>query len=278
MPAPARPLDRQSPLPLWAQLLADLRRRLASGAMVERFPTERELTADYGVSRNTVREAVGRLASQGLLERHRGLGTLVRTAELEQPLGALYSLFRAVEAQGLESRSRVLALDERTHAGAAGHLGLPGDARLVHLARLRLAGGSPLAVDRAWMPADLARPLLEVDFRGTALYDELAARCGVGRLGGEERIRPVVPAEGDRRLLDLPAPSAAFAIERLTRSADRPIEYRQSVVRGDRYSFVAHWSPESSYTAAMAAEMAPPSPAAAATDAPLAAPTRRRRP
>src|SRR5215467_10126686 len=60
---PARPhtgrvtLDRNSPLPLWAQVLGDLRTRLARGEFTGRFPGDEELRAQYGVSRHTVREA-----------------------------------------------------------------------------------------------------------------------------------------------------------------------------------------------------------------------------
>ena len=49
----ADPLDRKNPLPLWAQLVAELERRLASGAFAAGFPTDRELTETYGVSRQT---------------------------------------------------------------------------------------------------------------------------------------------------------------------------------------------------------------------------------
>ena len=53
-----RALDRSSPLPLWAQLLDDLRDRLDAGEFAESFPTDLELTTAYGVSRHTAREAV----------------------------------------------------------------------------------------------------------------------------------------------------------------------------------------------------------------------------
>ena len=49
-------LDRASPLPLWAQIVEDLRRRLVGGEFENRFPTDEELTRDYEVSRQTVRE------------------------------------------------------------------------------------------------------------------------------------------------------------------------------------------------------------------------------
>jgi GntR family transcriptional regulator len=236
-----QPLDRRDPLPLWAQLEADLRRRLAAGAFADRFPTDRELVAAYDVSRNTAREAVDRLCAEGLLERRRGLGTFIRPPEFEQPTGALYSLFRSIEALGVRQTSRVLQLEECVDHLAAQRLELAPHAPLVLLSRLRCAGDEPLAIDRVWLPAEVARPLLDADFGRTALYDELAARCGVAMVEGWERIRPVVPAAAERKLLGQPAGEAVFTIERLGRSADRAVEWRVSLVRGDRYAFVADW-------------------------------------
>jgi len=243
-------LDRASPLPLWAQLLADLRRRLLDGDLGEgdRLPTEERLGADYAVSRQTVREAIRRLRDSGLLTAERGRGTFVRTPQLVQPLGVLYSLFRIVEAQGLEQTSVVRALQRTTAPEIAARLGLAEAAPLVHLERLRLAGGEPLAHDRVWLPAEIAVPLLEVDFGHTALYDELHRRCGIHVDGGWERIRPVVPTDAERRLLGLDAQQAALAIDRLGRSGNRVVEWRSTLVRGDRYSLLVEWSPTSPYS------------------------------
>lgn len=235
-------VDRNSPMPLWAQVLDDLRTRLSAGEFGDRFPTDKELTEHYGVSRHTAREAVRHLRAEGVVERERGRGTFVRTSVFEQPLGSIYSLFRSIEAEGTEQRSRVRALDERTDLDAATRLGLPADTRLVHLERVRLADREPLALDRVWLPGDLGRPLLDADFTRTALYDELAARVGVRPVEGHERIRPVIPPPEERRLLGLSSRQAAFEIERTTRHADGPLEFRRTVVRGDRYSFVASWS------------------------------------
>jgi len=236
-----RPLDRRSPLPLWAQLDADLRRRLAEGEFGARFPTDGQLMAEYDVSRQTVREAVRRLVAEGRLDRLRGRGTEVRRAEFEQPLGSLYSLFRAVEAQGVIQTSVVRALEELVEPSAATRLHLPAEAPLVHLDRIRLAGGRPLALDQVWLPADLTRPILEADFSHTALYDELTRRCGLGPDSGREQVWPVVPSPAERRDLGLARGQAALAIERLTWVGDRPLELRHSLVRGDRYGLVADW-------------------------------------
>ena len=143
-------LDRDSPMPLWAQLEADLRRRLEAGEFNEGFfPTDHDLTEAYQVSRHTVREAVRHLNKTGLLKRERGRGTVVNRAEFEQSLGTLYSLFQSVESAGVEQTSDVLQLEIVTDSVAASHLGLPEDAELVLLARLRKAGAQALAVDLA---------------------------------------------------------------------------------------------------------------------------------
>lgn len=236
------PIDRTSSEPLWAQVLDALRTRLGSGEFAERFPTDHELMKAYSVSRHTVREAVRRLSDEGLVDRERGRGTFVRSATIEQPFGALYSLFTSIEDQGFEQRSRVVTLAERRDAEAATVLGLGPDEPLVFLERVRLVDDDPIAVDCSWLPASVARPLLDVDFTHTALYEQLASRCGVGPSNGWERILPKLPTEGQRSLLEVEPGVAVFAIERLVLDESRPLEWRHSVVRGDRYTFVARWS------------------------------------
>ncbi|MCK4176732.1 GntR family transcriptional regulator [Aciditerrimonas ferrireducens] len=237
----ASAVDRASPVPLWAQVYDDLRRGILAGAYKAGFPTDSELVAHYGVSRPTVREAVRRLVAEGLVERERGRGSRVRPQPLVQPLGFLYSLFRVIEAQGVVQTSVVRRLEERRDPAVAAELGLPARAPLLFLERLRLAGEDPLALDQAWLPAALARPLLEADFSHTALYDELAARCGVEPEEGREEIRPVVPDPATRGVLGLGRGEAALLIERRTWARGAPLELRRSVVRGDRTALVAEW-------------------------------------
>ena len=257
----ANPLDRENPLPLWAQLYDDLRRRLEAGEFADKFPPEMDLVAQYDVSRNTVREAMRRLRGDGVVVASRGRRPrLAEETEIVQPLGALYSLFASVEASGLEQRSVVRALELGTDAGAAAHLGRPPSQSLLYLERLRLAGGEPLALDRVWMPAELGAPLLDVDFSHTGFYDELLDRAGVALTGGREQIRAVVPPEGDRTLLGLTGATAALAIDRLSCAKGEPVEWRHTLVRGDRFSVVAEFSGRDGYQFDVS-DLSPPAPA-----------------
>lgn len=243
-----RALDRGSPLPLWAQLREDLRRRLADGAFVRAFPSELDLVEEYRVSRHTVRSALRDLRSQGLVVAERGRRPRVAgPAPITQPLGALYSLFASVEAAGLHQASVVRSRDVRADPAVARRLGLDGAAPLFRLERLRLAGEEPLALDTVWLPADIAAPLLDADFSHTALYDELAARAGVRLDGGHEHIRAVIPTREQQRLLDVPAGVGAFAIDRLGYFDGRTVEWRHTLIRGDRFALAADFSARTGY-------------------------------
>jgi GntR family transcriptional regulator len=247
-PPPTRStLDRTSPLPLWAQLELELRQRLESGEVVDRLPPEHQLAADYAVSRQTVREAIRRLRDAGLLSRERGRGTFV-TTDVVQPLGVVYSLFRNVEAQGRTQSSEVLEIDLGRDAEVATHLGVEPSTELVHIKRRRLADGEPLAVDHAWVPSEIARPLLSADLHHTGLYDELWRLCGVRVDGGWERVRPMMPTPAERRLLGVRAGAPALFVERLGRAQGRAVEWRTTLVRGDRYSLLVEWTPTSRYS------------------------------
>lgn len=234
-------------MPLWAQLLDDLRERLDRGEFTDAFPTDVELTQHYDVSRHTVREAVRHLQNEGVVSRERGRGTFVTTPTIQQATGAIYSLFRSVETAGLEQRSSVIDLSECTAPEVAERLSLPALEPLIRLERLRFADGSVLAHDTAWLPATVARPLLGADFTHTALYDELQRVCGTRPTSGTEWISTQLPTPEERAHLGVSARQPVFRIERLSLAGSTPVEWRETIVRGDRYTFVAQWSPTGAY-------------------------------
>jgi GntR family transcriptional regulator len=235
-------LDRGASAPLWLQLDAELRRRMDLGHFALRFPTDRELMSVYGVSRHTARHAVSQLGADGILRRARGVGTSVDHRTFERSLGSLYSLFQVVEESGVPQRSDVRELSLVTDPEAAEQLDLGPDAPLVLIDRLRWAGDEPLAIDRIWLPADVAEPLLHVDFTRTSLYDELERAAGMRPNAGWERIHPGIPTHDERASLQLDAGEAVFSIERLGTHNGDPVEWRVTTIRGDRFTLVADWT------------------------------------
>ena len=103
----------QAGVPLHAQLEGTLRRlidsgRIQPGAMI---PGEFELDAELGLSRHTVRHALGVLSSEGLLRRERGRGTrVVADAEprvFERALDTFYAFAWEVRARGADYSSSI---------------------------------------------------------------------------------------------------------------------------------------------------------------------------
>ena len=232
-------LDRSNPMPLWAQLETELKRRLEAGQFTDRFPTDGELVEEYGVSRHTVREAIRHLNTTGILRRERGRGTVVTRAEFEQPLGALYSLFESLESSGVESRSEVLAQRHELNPTAAEMLDLDPDTSFFFLERIRCAAEEPLAIDRTWVPMAIAAPLMDIAFEHSSLYDEMHKHCGVRPDAGWERIAPLLPKPAERAQLHLGRGQAALFLERVSTAAGQPVEWRTTTIRGDRYRFVS---------------------------------------
>src|SRR5208283_3350710 len=148
-------LDVSDPMPLWAQLAIELRRRLAAGEFDARFPTEAELVGTFGVSRATVREAIRRLRGEGLLDARRGSGTFVVRRQLDAPILGTSGLAQAITAAGFAEASRVLRM-EQGPAGerAAQALGIGDDEVVQWVERLRYADGEPLALDRSALAID----------------------------------------------------------------------------------------------------------------------------
>ena len=74
-----RTVDPSSPAPLYYQLYTMLRDAIASGALRSgsRMPSEKELAATFEVSRNTARRALAELATEKMVVRRRGRGTVV---------------------------------------------------------------------------------------------------------------------------------------------------------------------------------------------------------
>jgi GntR family transcriptional regulator len=238
----ARDLDRADSLPLWAQLEHELRRRMDAGHFRDRFPTDRELMEIYGVSRHTARHAVAQLGADGIVRRARGVGTSIDRRTFERSLGALYSLFQVVEEAGVAQHSTVRAIGRVTDPVASERLGLDAGAELVTIDRIRYAASDPLAIDQIWLPATFGVELLSSDFTHTSLYNELERTVGRRPNEGWERIHPAIPSDEDCDALGIPRGDAVFSIERLGTFNGEPMEWRRTMIRGDRFTFVADWT------------------------------------
>lgn len=227
--------------PLYRRIQNELRDQVRSGqrAPGARLETEQELMARYGVSRATVRQALGGLIAEGFLEVRRGLGTFVRARPVEHALGGFYTFSREIERHGMTPGTRVRYVRvEPSSVAIASALGLEPGTPVVALARLRLADTEPLVTEVSYLPASRFPGLERYDFGSVRLYDTLTRHYGTRPVRAREAFEPVLLSPREAQLLGRARGEPALRVDRVAYDAEGGIvEYCRSVVRADRYRY-----------------------------------------
>ncbi|WP_232665125.1 GntR family transcriptional regulator [Pseudonocardia sp. TRM90224] len=226
-------------VPLYVRIERALRARLADAGPGDPLPSEPALAAEFGVARMTVRAAINRLESDGLVERVPGRGTFARDRPAPRPAGTLMSFHDQVRSWGRTPSSRLLdasvrpATDEERDALQLASR--PGQAPdVVSIVRVRMADGIPLAVEHACFGSGLAG-LLDVDLehgslhaalRGRGLHPTLGSSTITAHAAGVDAV-PLAVGEAEPVLVET---------RLIVDQSAAPLEYTISRYVGARYS------------------------------------------
>lgn len=211
-----------------AELVAE---KLTPGDLL---PSERQLCLDHGVSRITVRDAIGQLVNEGLLVRMRGKGTFVAQQTARSRLH-LASFHEDMHRLGLTPTTVVLIVEHTAPPTVtANALGMHVRQKTWHVRRLLLADSSPMTVDDAWYNAELV-PDLDSHDLSQSIHDTLRDHYDLPLDHAEQTIAAGEAGKEFAVLLGVPATRPALIIDRISFSKDKAVEHTRSVCRGDRY-------------------------------------------
>ncbi len=219
-----------------ADYLGDLIFRAQPG---DRLPSEAELCERFGVSRMTARQAVQLVAADGLVERKRGAGTFVRPRTVPRDLGSPLSFSENLRSRGMEPSSETLGwdlLDPSDDEREA--LGVGAGEPVFVLERLRLADGTPMAIERAAMPESLGR-VVESSGDFVSLHDVFR---NMGRIPTKAHAEVTArrATKRQRDLLDLPGTGIVIVEKRtIFDQTEQPLERTVTWYASTRYSFSA---------------------------------------
>lgn len=141
--------------PLYAQFAQLLRKAITDGRLEAgaALPPERDLAAEYGVSRITIRRAIAELAEDGLLTRKQGAGTTV-TRRIEQNFSRISSFSEEMAARGqVASSSWILRAQGIVTPAEAMQLNLSPGAPVMRFHRVRIADDAPMRSNSRPSPA-----------------------------------------------------------------------------------------------------------------------------
>ncbi|GAA2316790.1 GntR family transcriptional regulator [Streptomyces kunmingensis] len=205
--------------------------------------SERQLAADWSVSRPTAARSLEALSHQGLVEKRQGSGTYVRSLEVNRRARELYGRARQTGKIYAPGEYAVITsagwLDAPDHVIEA--LGLAKDRRAMHRRRITHNQDGPITLSTSWFPPDVgqrAPKLLEPERiqEGTLLYVENMT----GRKGSyaEERMCARRASEAEATDLHLPSLAAVLVVHHVVRDLqDRPLEFAEATYPPNKWAF-----------------------------------------
>jgi GntR family transcriptional regulator len=189
-------LDRTSVLPLYHQIKERIRERIAKGeyGADDRVPSENELASHYSVSRNTAKQAIAELVTEGILFREQGRGTFVSAKKMFLGLGERLSFNDQVKDSGKQLTTRILAQKEMSASlDTAQVLAIDLHDPIFVLRRMRYLDENPFSLQVSFIPKALCPNLLDYDLENHSLFDVLSKHFDLVPLKAEEYLE-VQPA------------------------------------------------------------------------------------
>ncbi|MFW5415080.1 GntR family transcriptional regulator [Nocardiopsis sp. CNT-189] len=233
----------------WEEIARELRNSITSGEIApgDVIPREADLQERYGASRITVRRAVDELQREGLVDKIRKRGTVVRAHPPRHPLTRSRRVFRDELgyyfdplAQGWRALRTPTVTAAPAPADVARILGVdPGGEVTV---RSRVMGdpatGQAAQLATSYLAPDAVAelPVLAAPDTGPGgIYDRME-EAGHGPLEWEEAITARMPAPAEAEHLALGPGIPVLRIVRTTRGADgRVLEVNETVVSAGRF-------------------------------------------
>lgn len=216
-------------LPLYEQVRRKILSEIEAGRLPEGsfLPPELELCATYGVSRITLRRAVGELCAEGLLVRQQGRGTLVAPSKLQQTI-SLSGFSDVMEGQGHKAGHRIIEREDDADAPAiaARLVAL----RLVRFVRLLEMNDRPMTLEALHFDAARFAQALDPVAAGKSFFATLRSVYGIAPAGAERLIDVGFARSSEADLLGVSTTEPVYRIEKLVLGGDGcPLALSQTV-------------------------------------------------
>jgi GntR family transcriptional regulator len=226
--------------PKYLQLVDILRHDILNGKFKggDRLPSENELRKKYSVSSTTVRKAIDILRNYGLIKREQGVGTFVSDRPVERSLKKILSFTKNMEQIGLTPFTKVL---EKKKVKARGQyleiFNLNKGEDILRLRRLRFGDGTPMMLETRYINLSLCPDISKKDLSGS-LYEIYEKEYMIQLSKAKQYLKIVYLKQGEAALLNCRESAPVFLVTGVTYSVnDEPVEYEESLYRGDEYSF-----------------------------------------
>jgi GntR family transcriptional regulator len=234
-------IDLKSADPLYFQLKDLIKRQIADKIWQfdKMIPSENELAATYEVSVGTVKKALSVLVEEGVLYRRQGKGTFVARPDFKR---SFIRFFRYGLGEGKEGDfpySTVLNSEIRTPSKRVQKtLQLDDDEKVIKIKRLRSIDGKPLMLEDIFLPYQIFKGFDGVDISQQLLYPIYDVKYQTPVIWADEFLWPQIAKKESAEILGIKLGDPVICIERVAYTyGDKPVEFRSSMGRGDRFRY-----------------------------------------
>ncbi|WP_263825472.1 GntR family transcriptional regulator [Rhizobium sp. TRM95796] len=229
--------------PLYLQVVRHIEGKINNGdyPVGSLLPTEKEMAETLGVSRQTIRQAIGMLRNQGRLSARKGVGTRVeagynpaRARFIAQSRSELFEI--AAETEFVISFKEEISAQGRL----AVELGCRPGRKFLHMAGIRYPTNrsKPFSWNEIYVDARLSAAVKDLDIARSAIFHYIEQYTGEKIQEIEQDIKPMalnkeIAARLDAKVGDL----ALVVTRRYYGSGRRLLEYAFQVLPAERFTY-----------------------------------------
>ncbi|MBE3073443.1 MAG: GntR family transcriptional regulator [Actinobacteria bacterium] len=236
---PRRRASRKGGIPLYYQIMRDLKEQIVSGKLGpgDRLPSEAEFTRRFQVSRVVIRQALRILDEQALIVRVKGKGTFVSDAVREDAAPRISGSLEDLIHIGADTTIKVVEFRlAKATPDLAEVFGVKEGDDLFHVQRIRLVGGRPLAVLVNHVPYGIGATIPLSDLTKEPLIVLIEKRAGVHIEWASQMFQAVAADEYMARLLEVDILTPLLKLTLTAYSTDGTVvDLAHAFYRSDRY-------------------------------------------
>lgn len=209
------------------------------------LPSEREMSRAFGVTRMTVRQALGALQASGVVLPQQGKGTFVATRKIERQAAKLVPFTLSMQQRGYFTQARVIAIDLiQPEKSVSGELALARESQVYFILRVRVINGEPILLERLTVPESRFPQLDRFNLGKRSLYEVMETEYGVRVRRARQSLEATAATAYEAELLSVVTGSPLMLERRLAYDEDdRPVEHARDLFRGDRFRFITETAP-----------------------------------
>lgn len=231
-------------VPLYQQVKEDIKSAIQRGKYKpkEKIPAEPELSAEYAVSRITIRRAVEELCSEGYLVKMQGRGTFVSTPRIHRKFTGkkLESFTKTCEEYGMKAGAHLLNRQiVPVREDEAAFFGVSHDDLLIYIERIRTADGLPIFLENIFLPYAEYKTLMTMNLEDQSMFEEIEKIGGKKAANTHHRTLEITRATAEQaQKLNIPFGEPLFYLNAyFVDTEGEPLCIGRQYYIGSRYMF-----------------------------------------